>query len=356
MKMKAIVKRLLVFGVIFLLPASAALFAENAHVMPARTGRFFAAPSFITFDRNFDEDGNRTGAASTRMFNMGFAVEYGLNSWITAAVQWAPAFNLWSAVDTTLGAPSPLNIQSTSDARIADMGDIFIGAKIQVIGLDAPSRSDRFRLAFGPGVKLPLPAPDFRAQLTNMRAGDPVTVATMDNHVFGVGLRSFFDFIVSEFFYINLFNEFIFYPQRGKFRDLGIQQAIMAQNTVLLSGLPDVGDFDVNFWYELTFEIEPTFVHRLNAPMIMLEAGLPLTHFFTPGYTVLNVPHGLPIPLMPQDQGMVHRFSIGPNVSAFFMDWPVPMEFRLSYSFPVWGINTPVRHLVGLQIRAYFRM
>jgi len=351
--MEESMKRFMMFGLALLL-LGPTLFADHANVMPARVGRFFIAPTFITFDREFNTSGERTGSRggdevpSTRMFNLGFALEYGITSWITGAIQWAPGINLWSDVDTDIALPG---LHSSSGAVISDMGDIFVGAKIQIIGPAAPIASDRFRLAFGPGLKIPLPGPDFRDEIGN----NTPNVATIDNHVLGLGLRSYFDWVVSEFFYLNLYNEVIFYPIRGRYRDLGFGQAMMSRLGA---------SADVDFRYELTFEIEPTFTYRLQDPTIALELGLPFTYFFTPGYSVSNVRDavfsptpGVYLPVhSPSNQGEVHRLSFGPNVSAFFMEWPVPLEFRLSYSIPLWGINTPVRHVVGLQVRAYFRI
>ncbi|MCL2231729.1 MAG: hypothetical protein FWB99_01465, partial [Treponema sp.] len=251
----------------------------------------------------------------------------------------------------------------TSSGTIGVAGDVMLGAKIQIIGREAPIQSDMFRVAFAPGLMIPVPGPDFDDQL---RSGTP-RVARLDNHVFGVGLRSFFDWVPNQFFYLNFYNEVRFFPQRGRFRDLGFAQAFTADT---LDGPPfDVGNPRVNFRYDVTFEIEPTFTYRLEAPIIAFEVGLPLTYFFTPGYRISGTRPNI-APLVPaigeeavaglnaamQDEGSVHMLTLGPNVSAFFMQWPVPMEFRLSYTFPLWGQNAPLRHVVTLQIRTYFRI
>jgi len=367
-------KRLMGFGLAFLLLAPA-LFAEHANVMPARVGRFFVAPTFIMFNQEFDDDGNRGSADTVRMFNLGFALEYGITSWITGAVQWAPGVNLWSDVDMDIAVPPndelalmgiPVgHIHSSSGGRVTGAGDVLLGAKIQLVGREAPMQSEQFRLAFAPGVIIPVPGRDFSDEL----GSNNPRVATLDNHVFGVGLRSFFDWVPSRFFYLNFYNEIRFFPQRGRFRDLGFQQA--AQAEMLRQVSPaftggetiDIGGLEVNFRYDLTFEIEPTFTYRMEAPIIAFEVGLPFTYFFTPGYTISGVPNldQIPFPelraaLTPQDQGSVHSLSFGPNVSVFFMEWPVPMEFRLSYTIPLWGQNTEARHVFGLQIRTYFRI
>ena len=354
-------KRCLIFGLAFLLLAPA-LFADHANVMPARVGRFFVAPTFINMNQRFNTSGERTdeGVPPTRMFNLGFALEYGITSWITGAVQWAPGVNLWSDVDR-VPRPDLMPPGQTSSGTIGIAGDVMLGAKIQVVGREAPMQSDLFRVAFAPGLMIPVPGPDFRNEL----GSSTPTVARLDNHVFGVGLRSFFDWVPSEFFYLNFYNEIRFFPQRGRFRDLGFQQALQAQglrtqttmmyNAGMLPAPIDIGGNEVDFRYDLTFEIDPTFTHRTQN-MIAIEAGLPFTYFFTPGFTVLDVPAAATAQFDNLDQGSVHRLTVGPYVSAFFMGWPLPMEFRLQYVIPVWGQNTQARHIFGFQIRAYFRI
>ena len=195
-------KRFIILGLVFLLIAPA-LFADHANVMPARVGRVFIAPTFIMFDESFDDDGNRQSAPSTSMFNLGFAAEYGVNSWITAAVQWAPGINLWSDVDTDITIPelgpggTPIGVlHSSSGGRITGAADIMLGAKIQIIGPAAPIQNNMFRLAFAPGVIIPIPGPDFSDEIGESTP----RVASLDNHVFGVGLRSFFDWVPNQFF------------------------------------------------------------------------------------------------------------------------------------------------------------
>jgi len=346
-------KKLMIFGLALMLSAPA-LFADNALVMPARVGRFYIAPTFITAGWNFDADGNPVSTPDTSMFNLGFALEYGINSWITAAVQWAPGVNLWSDVDLPGGI----------SGRVTGSADIMLGAKIQVIGPGAPVRNDMFRLAFAPGIMIPAGGRGFSEEGTMVMhpeegpmfvPNNNARVAPLDRHVFGLGLRSAFDWVPSPFFYLNLFNEVRFFPQKGTFRNLGLEQG--GQTLGLLagsSGTIDIGGLDVNFRYDLTFEIDPTFTHRTQN-LIGIETGLPFTYYFTPGFTVSDVPAAATAQFGDLDQGSVHRLTVGPYLTVFFMGWPVPMEFRLQYVIPVWGQNTQARHIFGFQIRTYFR-
>ena len=48
--------------------------------------------------------------------------------------------------------------------------------------------------------------------------------------------------------------------------------------------------------------------------------------------------------------------NINPNVSVFLTKTPLPLEFKLQYYLPVWGKNTTIKHIFGLQVKAYFAL
>ncbi|MCL2070190.1 MAG: hypothetical protein FWH19_04310 [Treponema sp.] len=323
-------KRLLVLGMALLIFAPA-VFADDANVMPARVGRLYLAPSYIFGSQSFDEDGNRVESADIKMLNLGVALEYGINSWITGAVQWTPGINLWSEVDA--GLPFP------GDAYIKDMGDLFVGAKLQIVGPAAPVRSTGIRLAFAPGVKIPMPGPDFGDELQSAMSGGDLTVATLDKHVLGAGLRSYIDFVINENFFINLFNEFIYYPLPG---DLRNNSAYLA-----LAALGASGDTEVNYGFDLTFELEPAFTFDL-APGVRLNAGLPVNYKLAPQPDIDM--------LIFPDPELTHLLTVKPGASIFFMGWALPMEFKLAYHLPVWGQYSTANNVVNFQWRVYFRI
>ena len=366
-------KKFLLFGLVLLLLGSA-LFADDAKVMPMRLGRLYVAPTYIFGAKAFDADGGRQDTDSAlKMFNLGAALEFGAYHWITAAVQWAPGINVWSDIDRKVPNPQT-GADSESTVRLFDAGDIFIGAKLQIIGTAAPVKSDSLRLAFGPGVKVPLPGPDFDEQYKNAIAGDPVTPATLDNHVFGFGLRTYFDYLINENFYINLYNETLFYPLKKD-----IKQAGFVANAVItnienngLTSLFQYGD-KVDYGYDLTFEIEPAFT-MMVAQGVQFNAGLPINYKTTPGkkydftyddaaVNAVNAGMGGALtPLITNIKGLeaegeqTHLLTLKPGASIFFIGWPLPMEFKLSYTAPLWGKNASANHIIGLQIRAYFRI
>ena len=332
-------KRSMFIGLALLLLASA-LFAEDALVMPARVGRLYLAPSFITGSQFFDNDGNRVSSSDIRMFNLGAALEYGIISWITGALQWTPGYNIWSDLD--------METPPGASADLKDMGDLFVGAKIQIAGSAAPVRTNAFRLSFAPGVKIPLPGPDFQKQAVNMDTGKDFTAGKIDNHVLGLGLRSYFDYIINESLFINLYNEFIYYPVRGNLKSAGLMEAatLAGINAQLAAANSSVSG-EVDYGYDLTFEIEPVLTHNITSG-VRFNLGFPVNFATSPGakYSFSGSGPGgnqgvETIKEMLPDGDTSMLLTLRPGASIFFMGWPLPMEFKLSYFAPIWGKTHP---------------
>ncbi|MDR2662545.1 MAG: hypothetical protein LBC31_06060 [Treponema sp.] len=378
-------KKLLSVSLILLALGSMA-FADDAKVMPMMVGRIYFAPTFAFAVGAYDEDGSYKslgdGEGSLKALNLGFALEYGVIDWITAALQWAPGWTVWSDVDKKV--PFGLNAtgqQAFSDSSVNGNGpaDIFLGAKIQIIGEKAPVKSTMFRFAVGPGVKIPLPATDMKEQLENAADGDAVTAANGDYHVLGTGLRVYFDYIINEHFFINLYNETLFYPIKGDLRNANYAEyapiVIAGQGARLkaqMGGTPIPAtlniepEVEVNYGYDLTFEAEGVYTTSI-AQGISLTAGLPVNYKFTPGHkysvdwditgTALDASLKTAYEPYLEDQDPTHLLTVKPNVSVFITKTPMPLEFKLTYTAPVWGKNIEqAKHSVSLQARLYFAL
>jgi hypothetical protein len=156
-------KKIATLGIIAILSVGSIAFADDALVMPAHVGRVYMTNTYAFANGSYDKDGKYTdfgsGNGAYKAYNMGFALEYGVTDWITGAVQWAPGWNVWSDMDISL---SPL---STSKININGVYDIFVGAKLQIVGEKAPVQNSLFRFAVAPGVKIPLPATTCRINL-----------------------------------------------------------------------------------------------------------------------------------------------------------------------------------------------
>jgi hypothetical protein len=356
-------KKILLFALILTL-AAGAVFGDDAKAMPKMVGRLWIAPTFAFAPGSYDIDGDynayKSGEGELKMLNLGFALEYGVIDWITAAIQWAPGVTVWSDVDKDLIALG--GVGNTVNAN--GVADLFVGAKVQIAGEKAPLKTDRVRFAIGPGVKIPLPGQDFEDQRLNTVAKDTVTGANVDTHVVGVGTRVYFDYIFNEHFFINLYNETIFYPIEGDIDKASLSEYGTFWGAKALTGPATNGaDAKVNYGYDLTFELEPIFSTPL-AEGITFTAGLPVNYKFTPGHSYsvsgaaggATVNKGLKTALEDQltEDDPTHSLKIRPNVNFFFTNWVLPTEIGLTYGLPVWGKNSMARHEITLKVKLYF--
>ena len=367
-------KKILLFGLALLL-LSSALFADDAKTMPARLGRLYLAPSYMFANKLFNDDGDRkdygTGGGSVKAFNIGAALEYGPIEWMTIAIQWAPGINVWSDVDRTIPAfdipgymgGGPLMIGASDDANAFGVGDIFFGLKFQILGNQGLVKNDMFRLAFAPGIKIPLPGPDYEEQAENALKAEAITPGNVDKHTLAIGLRSYFDFVVNKYFFVNFYNESLFYVMKKDAKKAGYMEYVFADALDKMNADVDV---DVKYGYELTFELEPVFTYMLT-PKIQFNAGLPINYKTAPGRelvlsgsdaAVAGIEAMLPnfSQLLVKKEDQSHLLLLKPNVSFFFVGWKLPMEFKLSYFAPLWGMNERAGHTLSFQIRMYFKI
>ena len=180
---------------------------------------------------------------------------------MAAALQWTPGYNAWS------------NVNRTEGANADDIADLFIGAKIQLIGntaLLAPSED--ICIAIAPGIKVHLTdGPDFGKEFLkyarNMPAGTPgipiaagerneFTASKADKHAFAAGGRLYFDYIFTKEFFINFYNETIIYLQTKKLKNHDLPSGHYLMGTG--------EDCDVGYKYQLTFEIEPNYTMQFT--------------------------------------------------------------------------------------------
>jgi hypothetical protein len=352
-------KRIAALGVLGILWGVMFAGAEDAKVMPGRVGRVYVAPTYAFANGAYNDDGeykayDDVSGQALKVINLGFAVEYGVMDWITAALQWAPGWNVWSEAK----APP---ISPTKKLNANGVYDLFAGAKLQIIGETAPVQSSLLRLAFAPGVKIPLPGPDFKEQAKNMNNGDDTTAANADKHVLGVGTRAYFDYVINENFFINLYGEFIWFPLKGELEKSSLGLNV---NTINLGGGGLKIESDgVDYGYDLTFELEPVFSLPLGGGGgggISVTAGRPVNYKMSPGVKYnLTIPSALATAaayagIAEGESGYV--LSLKPNVSFFFTGLALPTEVKVQYSLPLLGKNERAAHSITLQAKLYFRI
>ncbi|MCL2319499.1 MAG: hypothetical protein FWC45_05390 [Treponema sp.] len=341
--------------------------------MPKMVGRFYLAPTFSFAPGAYDTDGKyqKYDNGSVKLFNLGLALEFGITDWITGAVQWTPGWTPWS--DAKAAAPSAMASQIKGDINANGVADLFAGAKIQIVGTKAPVKNDMFRFSVAPGVIIPMPGPNFQDQMDNIVAEKTATLASNDKHVFAAGGRFYFDYIINKNFFLNLYNETIFYPVKQDLDKDGpnlaaakllIPMAAGAAGPVVSADLKDATG-EVSYKYKLTFELEPQYSTPFGNGMIF-SAGLPVHYVYSPAYdySVSNVGTGLTAYggdseklLLDALQGDPQQsLSLVPNVSVMLTKTPLPLEFKLQYSVPVYGKNVMARNNITLQVKAYFAL
>jgi len=328
---------------------SSAAFADDAKVMPKRVGRLYIAPVLGFADTSFDHNGKETTFDKINFFNLGFALEYGIGDWITGAVQWTPGVTLSSDINGAL--PSSLAIPGL-EANMNDAADLFVGAKFQIIGPKAPVVSQQFRTAIAAGILIPLTSgPDFSKELTAIGGGaNKATLSSMDNHSFGAGWRAYFDILLGKKFFINFYNETIFYLQKRDLIKYDVQHAGgYLQGNEELKGT-------INYQYRTTFEFEPVFETTIG-PSVGFTAGLPVAFVHTPKYIYEydSVVGQAMAGYAGIQDGFSHQsMKITPGVQVFFYKTPLPIELKAQYQMPLYVRNGKAQNNLIFQLRIYF--
>src|SRR6056297_4356174 len=81
-------------------------FADDAKVLPKGVLRSYIVPVYSFATEAYDQDGdagdisfNGLPVDKVSLFNVGGAIEYGVNDWISAAVQWTPGYTFTTKFD-----------------------------------------------------------------------------------------------------------------------------------------------------------------------------------------------------------------------------------------------------------------
>jgi hypothetical protein len=344
--MKKLVVVLLLLG--FITP----LFADDALMIPQNVVRFRVIPSATFQSKVFDDDGSREDNPaydSAQIYNLSFALEYGVTDWITAALQWTPGWRFASSFsgvnditgDTLRGnlpaLPSIQNqVPDNTDISSTGLNDLFIGAKLQIVGENAPVVSESHRFAFATGVVAPISTYDADAEGKSYLDGDEFQPQRVDEDTLGIGARFYYDYIVNQSFFVNLYNETIFYIPR----DLETM-SFDVDGTTLVSE-PSEAEYD--YGYKATFELEPQYQTMLSDDL-RLGLGLPVTFVTRPELEIDGE----------GQENESYVLSVGPNISFFLLGAPWPIDLELQFSTPVIGKNADVSNTVVLQIKNYLR-
>ncbi|MFP4426981.1 MAG: hypothetical protein ACLFPP_11035 [Spirochaetaceae bacterium] len=323
-------------------------FADDAIMLPQSVWRVRLIPSATFQSQIFDEDGNREALEdsyywkSAQIYNLSFALEYGVNDWITAAAQWTPGWRFASSFGDASDPTAPLG--DNDKVSSTGLNDLFLGAKFQIVGEQAPVPNDMHRFAAATGMKLPLSTYDAEAEAEAYLDGDEYQLARVDKDAYGFGYRLYYDYIVNSNFFVNLYNEFIYYAPRDL--DVWEPAAVTPDPNDPTTWSVAAGDDTVEheYGYDLTVEMEPQYSTMIGSGL-ELGASLPITFTSSPETKVDG--EGL--------DNESYTLSLTPSVNLFFQSAPWPIDLELTYSTPIVGKNDFVSNTVALQIKNYLK-
>jgi hypothetical protein len=337
--------------VLLLLGFITPLFADDASMIPENVIRFRVIPSATFQSKTFDKDGDREDIAaydSATVYDLSFALEYGIVDWITAALQWTPGWRFASSFDNPENIPGqqlddagvPANfIPDNENLTSKGLNDLFVGAKFQIVGENAPVPNEQHRFAIAAGTIVPLTNYDAEAEAENYIDEEDYRPQRVDNDAWGAGFRLYYDYVVSESFFINLYNETIIYFPTDQ------EQFGLDFDPPPFEVVPDIDEVEVNYGYDVTFEIEPQYQTMLS-DSLRFGAGLPITYSMSPELEV----DGESV-----EDSDSYSLYVGPNVSLFLFGGPWPIDLELGVLVPVLGKNVDASTSVVLQIKNYLR-
>jgi len=312
------------------------LFSDDALVMPSHVIRTYFVGNYAMISKSFDDDGKKKDTSDVKALNLGVAVEYGFNDWVSGAAQWVPGYNVYSKLD------------SADKGNLGDPADLFVGAKVQIVGPKAPVQNDVFRFALAPGLKIPISHPDWDEEAADYSGGKDFLAQSSDLHVFGFGSRAFFDYVVSEEVFLNLYSQILYFPGKQKAKDSSLANNLAVAG--VKAALDPSYDPSLQYGYDLTLEFEPHY-NKMIADGLEFEAGLPITYNTAPAVKVSDDPYGK----ITADDAK-YSLSVGPNVSLFFQKAFIPLELELGYTLPILGRNTSAANVLLLELKAYAKL
>ncbi|MDR2103896.1 MAG: hypothetical protein LBP42_07330 [Treponema sp.] len=311
----------------------APVFAESARVLPARSFRFETVPCFTLaayyygFDRKYARFQKNEGAFKT--LNLGFSAALGITDWLTAALRWNPGWNIWSQKEQIL--------EPSHEILLTGFYDLLAEIKIQIAGPRGLFKMQGLRLALAPEIKIPLPGPNYEEQAAKLERGEPIIMENLDRHIFGLGGRIYFDYLINNMFALTVLGEAIFYPPLLKLKDAGLDEYLSAGPYI-------PADSMVRYMGDLNLKIGLHFEKALSRSLVF-GAGLPLNYLMNCGtwyYSYLK------------NKGTEFLLSLQPNISFFFFQLPIPVNLQFRYSLPLGGENQNAAHAFALSIKIYF--
>jgi hypothetical protein len=326
------------FVLFFVLPA----LADDALVLSAHAWRFYLIPAWTLVKANFDAVGERqaiaSGAGRMAAFNLGYAIEYGINRWLTTGIQWSPGTTLSSGLDFPSEDP-----QRRDKARLNDAFDARAGFKLQLLGSPAkdPKRvtglfqNKKVRLALGLGIKFPLTAIDWDQEAANFFQGAPYLAQAADKHLVAPMASLHADYIFirnskGELF-VNFYSQYVPYLSRGRYNETSLGRYLN----------PALAAVEVDYGYDLLVEIEPRFDSWVIARTLRIGFYLPFRCKAAPATELDGVSQRNPS----------CSLTVFPTLDLFWLLPKSPIELKIGYQYNLAGKNSAQAHNLAIILR-----
>jgi hypothetical protein len=291
----------------FAVLGGAFIFAEDARLPALKTGKSETSIGFSFSPQMWDDDGDKEDIPKAHVVTAGERIEYSFTGCLSGVFDWFPGENILSSTD-----------DSKSPAANGSY-DLALGMRVQIIGLNAPVKQERFRLTAAPQVIFPFPSidlPFWEVDEDDKRG----------NNAWGFGGGVSFDAVLTEQIFLNFHGEFFAYPIENEAK--------------------------VKHGWGAAFEIEPHFETPLRGG-VYLRIGLPVRYALAPEKKIKGQGSGLDSYFLSASPAVaIHFDNIIP--ARFYNGKPEALELSLRCTLPVSGKNTAALHAVTLGITTFF--
>ena len=317
--------------------------ADDALVLPPGLFRIYAVPAWTEVKATWDGEGVRheipEGSGRIRSFNLGMAVEYGVNRWLTAGIQLTPGANLSSSFDVPSSDPG-----HRDRANLDDTFDALAGFKIGLVGSTGkdPARttglflSDSFRVALGLAVKFPVTTIDWGREARRYAEGSSYLVQAVDKHLVAPVFGLHVDWVVTRTrareLYVNLYGQYIPYLATASYAETSLGRYLD----------PSLAGVRIDHRYDLYLEVEPRF--DLWVVPGILRAG-----FYLPVRDRIY-----PAPLLDgvDQHNAGYRVTVFPTLDLLTPSAGFPIELKIGYQHTAAGRNVLGTDSLVLVLRA----
>jgi hypothetical protein len=275
---------------------TAAVYAEDAAVLPAKTLRLDAGTAIGFVREGWGKDGKKVDMPDAAIIGPTINVAYGFADWVTAVLDWTPG-----VTDTDLTSIDVGSDGNSAQEIYEGLGDFTLKGQFQIIGNNAPVSSERFRMRVTAGVVIPFPGIDDKDAL--------------GNHIWGMGGDVSFDTIITDTFFFNVFGEVFVFPVKNQSK--------------------------TNNTWEFSLETGPHYALAIGTAS--LAFALPVNWSVSQENDERLLIDGL----------SSHVLTLRPSL-ALKLTRPFRINIEIEYAFPVYGKNNAITHTITVKAPVNF--